>query len=122
MAYTIIVVDDNADWRVLVTIRIRQHFGQECHILAAENGAEAWAIVERLSSCIVVSDIEMPCMDGLALLQRIRASRGDVKVILMSGGSQITEARAVELGAEGLCRKPFSASTLNDYLDLAVGH
>lgn len=63
-------------------------------------------------SCLI-SDIDMPAMDGFALLGIVKARRPDLAVILITGqSSKLNQYRAVDLGGYRLLKKPFSAHDL----------
>ncbi len=72
-------------------------------------------LLEREPFDLVVSDVVMPEMTGVELLDALRELRPDLPVVLMTGGSQDPErtSNAVRLGAAGLLYKPFSHDELN---------
>ncbi len=67
---------------------------------------------------IVITDIEMPGMDGLELLTKIKENFQHIKVFLITGNSNNYKAKAEELGAEEIISKPFSFSNLLDRIRL----
>ena len=74
----------------------------------ATSGAEAEATLGRCTPDVVVSDIRMPEMDGLELLQLVKARGFDVPVVLITGSPELeTAIRAVEHGAFHYLVKPF---------------
>jgi len=117
----ILVADDDADILALVTT-ILERSGHE--VMAARDGAEAVAVAQQRRPDLVVLDVAMPELDGLEVLQRLRADAGtrDVPVVLLSAQAQ--EA-AVTLGfatgADAYVRKPFSPRELVDRVAELLG-
>ncbi len=107
----ILVVDDDSTVRGLTSrILVAEGFA----VVEATNGAEA---IERVVESgervrLVVSDVMMPVLDGIGLLERLSVSHPEIPVILMSGYSS-TELRAHGLAAPcGVLQKPFAADEL----------
>jgi two-component system chemotaxis response regulator CheY len=76
----------------------------------AENGLEGLRQTARLDPELVVLDINMPLMDGIAALKVLKQNHPHVRVLICSalaGGPQADEARAI--GVEGLLKKPYYA-------------
>jgi EAL domain-containing protein (putative c-di-GMP-specific phosphodiesterase class I) len=104
----LVVDDDELVRRTCCEIIRRAGF----EVRAAANGAEA---LEQLTQpCdVVVSDINMPGLDGLALLRKVRERDLDLQVILITGQPNIdTAILAVEYGALRYMTKPLAADTL----------
>ncbi|MGB0581579.1 MAG: response regulator, partial [Limisphaerales bacterium] len=88
-------------------------------VIEATNGAEAVAVYAQHSEqiALVVTDIMMPIMDGVALVRALRAINPEVKMLGASGfvGDQSGSNRMAELQAAGVSlviEKPFAAETL----------
>jgi CheY-like chemotaxis protein len=89
--------------------------------LIAANGAEAWKILQQTKVDVVISDVRMPVMDGLALLQKITASSlGAPPVILVTGHSDFDRRNAYDLGVENVLEKPVHRSRLLEALEHAL--
>ena len=74
----------------------------------AENGQEALALMEQLRPHLVVTDLYMPLMDGLTLMQAARESGFEGQFIIVSGYSDFQIARsALKLKPAGYLLKPF---------------
>ena len=87
----------------------------------ASNGARALEILLRGSFDTIMTDIDMPGLDGLALLRAIRTRDLDVPVVLMTGHPRTeTAIEAVEQGALRYLVKPFSADTLTSAVEAAA--
>jgi PleD family two-component response regulator len=89
----------------------------------AANGALAWKYLERASAatvCAVITDLDMPVMDGFELIRRIRSSaaHANVPVIAVSGtADDDAPARALEAGANAFFGKPWSAGRMRATLE-----
>jgi CheY-like chemotaxis protein len=108
----ILVVDDSKlDRTIAGTCLIEEGFEPEY----AENGAEALAAIEQRQPDLVLTDLVMPQMNGLALVQQIRRSYPVVPVILMTGqGADDTAAQALRAGAASYIPKRFLKQSLGD--------
>jgi phosphoserine phosphatase RsbU/P len=90
-----------------------EQWGHE--VVAAEDGAEAWELLQRDEVALVISDWMMPRMDGLELVRRIRtaARPGYVYVILLTAKSRKEDiVRGMEAGADDFLAKPFDREEL----------
>jgi two-component system chemotaxis response regulator CheY len=110
----ILIVDDSRTMRMIVRRTLRQanigaHTAEE-----AEDGRDALAKLKTFPADLILSDWNMPNMDGLALLQAVRAS-GNTHVkfgFVTSQSSVESRERARQEGALFLINKPFSAEDL----------
>lgn len=105
-SYRILVVDDEPAIVDLILVILRR-----CRLTAdsASSGRKAQQLINRAQYDLVISDLCMPEMDGLALLQWIKESRPEIAVILMTGvlaADKKTEAE--EQGAADFLPKPFA--------------
>ena len=106
----VLFVDDDDDLRH-ATVQALSLAGFEVQGLAS--GAAAMREVENGFAGVVVTDIRMPGMDGLALLARLVASDPDLPVILVSGHADVSTAvGALRAGAYDVLTKPFAAEHL----------
>lgn len=108
--YTILVVEDDQDLLDIMS-EIFQTAGAK--VLTAKNGKLALDIVNVQRIDFVVSDIQMPVLDGIQLLKKIRAMNPKVPIVLLATGqAQIEEHDALNMGAVGIIRKPFTFEAL----------
>jgi adenylate cyclase len=115
MATKILVVDDEPDLESLVTQKFRRKVRQgEMEFLFAYNGEEALSQLEKNDDVdIVISDINMPIMDGLTLLGRIQALDNQLKTVIVSAYGDMNNIRtAMNLGAFDFVTKPIDFSDL----------
>lgn len=108
----ILVVDDEPVVRDL-TVEILRRSGHAPRGVASAQ--LALDLLEHEPFDLVVTDVVMPEMTGVELLDAVRELRPELPVVLMTGGSQEPErtSNAVRLGAAGLLYKPFSHDELN---------
>ena len=115
----VLVVDDSAAIRKILTRVLRQTGMAIQTIHEAGDGEEALAVMAQHRIDLVLSDINMPKMDGLQLLASLKASpqwqRTPVVMITTEGG-ETKVAEAVRLGAAGYVRKPFTADQIKEKL------
>ncbi|MCL4818699.1 MAG: EAL domain-containing protein [Vicinamibacteria bacterium] len=115
----VLLVDDDED--VLFTLEaVLSEAGHR--VESARDGHEATVRLQDADRFdVIVSDIGMPGMDGLQLLQEVRARGVDLPVILMTGGPGIdTAIKAVELGALRYLLKPVESSALRGAVETAA--
>ncbi len=104
----VLVVEDNEALRKLVVMLLEQ---KGHHVLAASNGLEGLMVYTsyRLRVDLVLSDIDMPQMNGIQLAARIRAQDPRRKIVFMSGRAAEDPG---ELGNSPVLSKPFSPDKL----------
>jgi len=119
MKSRILVIDDEAAIRDSLRM-ILEYEGYE--FLGAATGQDGLAMVERENPDLVFLDIKMPGMDGLEVLQRIKAANDAVPVVMISGHATVTTAvDATKLGALDFIEKPLASErvlvTIRNALD-----
>src|SRR5437773_10614559 len=87
----------------------------------ASNGFVAISKLEKATFQAIITDLRMPGMDGLELLQQVRRTRPSLPVIVLSAyGTVPTAVDAMKIGATDFLLKPFSHSALDDILNKHV--
>ena len=124
-SYKILVVDDEPDVEPLVLQRMRRRIRSGRYsFVFAQNGVEA---LERLqndgSIDMVVSDINMPQMDGLTLLQQIPNVDPDIRAVIISAYGDMKNIRtAMNRGAFDFVTKPIDFEDLEVTIERTLGH
>ncbi|MCY4655150.1 MAG: SpoIIE family protein phosphatase, partial [Dehalococcoidia bacterium] len=123
--YKILVVDDEADLEPLMLQRMRRQMrsGQYTFVFA-RNGVEALEILNRDESIdMVISDINMPQMDGLTLLNEISKLDTDIRAIIISAYGDMDNIRsAMNRGAFDFVTKPLDFLDLRTTIDRTLAH
>lgn len=115
----VMIVDDSAAIRKILQRVLRQAEVPIGEVFEAGDGREALGMLETRSVGLILSDINMPNMDGLEFLGQLKASNHlkNVPVVMVTTeGSQMKVMEAVELGAAGYVRKPFTAEQIKEKL------
>jgi putative two-component system response regulator len=108
----VLVIDDEEVIRGLMR-EILERAGYET--IGAETAEQALSLLEEQDVSLVVSDIVMPGLTGLEVLEEVRARRPSLPVILVTGaGTYENLSEAVTRGANGLVIKPFSHADLQN--------
>lgn len=108
--FKILITDDDIDLRELLTEAVR-NWGYEVSV--AKDGDEALRKLRMERFDIVITDLMMPGMDGLALLQKIKELDKEILVIIITGYATIeTAVKAIENGAYDYIAKPFRLDEL----------
>ena len=121
----ILVVDDEADLELLIKQKFRKKIRENAYeFLFAQNGVEALAKVkEHPDLDVVLSDINMPEMDGLTLLTRIPAVNPILKSVIVSAYGDMENIRmAMNRGAFDFVCKPVNFEDLELTMDKTVQH
>ena len=106
----ILLVDDDASLLDVLSMAFTDA-GHE--VSTAPDGLAALALVSRESPDAIVSDINMPGLDGFTLCRRLRSANDSVPIVLLtSRDNEIDEALGLELGADDYIAKPFNSRIL----------
>jgi two-component system chemotaxis response regulator CheY len=115
----VLIVDDSAAIRKILQRVLRQTDLPLGEIKEAGDGTEAVEMLKNRTFGLILSDINMPQMDGLQLLARIKEMehlRNVPVIMITTEGGQGKVMEAVQLGAAGYVRKPFTADQIKEKL------
>ena len=121
MSLSILIVDDEHDVAELFRQRFRREVRQGLYVLhfaySAEEALEKLDTGIRPQLIVILSDINMPGMDGLALLREIKERWGDLPVMMVTAyGDDERRRRADEYGAAEFITKPVDFELLKEQL------
>ena len=119
MTSDVLVVDDSAAIRKILQRVLRQTGMAINNIYEAGDGQEALATLKGQMVNLILTDINMPKMDGLQLLAAIKGQPDwrDLPVVMITTeGGEAKVAEALRLGAAGYVRKPFTADQIKEKL------
>ena len=110
MSKTILLVDDEQDIREVVGSYLSD-MGYEVYV--AESGKEALNIIGEVNPPVVLTDIKMPVMDGIELLQRIKRENPDAEVVMITGhGDMDLAIKSLKYEATDFICKPIDVDAL----------
>lgn len=116
MGKKVLIVDDSNTMRKIVTRSLRQAGLEVDEILEAGDGQEALQVLAGSKVDLILSDINMPNMNGVEFIRQKSADPGlkaiPVVMITTESGSEILH-EAISLGAAGSIKKPFTPDQVN---------
>lgn len=112
MKRNVLIVDDDRILRRLIQKKFEAHDAQ-FNTLLAEDGAAAVKMLREQPVSLVVTDLQMPKMDGFALLAHLSEKFPDIPVIVLTAfGTPQSKKKVLERGAAGFMNKPFVVEDL----------
>ncbi|MCX5877351.1 MAG: sigma-54 dependent transcriptional regulator [Deltaproteobacteria bacterium] len=118
---SLLIVDDDRDMLSMLERIVRKKC--RCEVKVAPSGEAAWQLLADWQPDLVLTDIKMPGLDGLALLQKIREQYPAIAVIMMSGYGTVESAiAALKNGAYDFIQKPFDNEHLLHTLQRCLEH
>lgn len=103
---SVLIVDDE---EVVRLSHLRSLAGAQCDAQVAWNGYEALRAMERRAFDVILLDLRMPDLDGMAVLKTIKEKWPDSEVVIITGYPSIESAKeAIRLGAHNYLAKPVS--------------
>lgn len=124
MGKTLLLVDDSATMRKIVKKTLQQAGLNFENCLEAGNGKEGLAVLMANAVDCILSDVNMPEMDGLAFVQAVKADDKTKAIpvfMVTTEGSEEMVGKAVAAGAAGHIKKPFTAETMKNVLGPILG-
>lgn len=117
MEKTILLVDDEPDIREVLSLSLSD---MGYHVYEAENGDQALRIFKDVQPPVVLTDIKMPGMDGIALLQNVKRENPETEVIMITGhGDMDLAVRSLKYEATDFIIKPINVDVLEFALQRA---
>ena len=113
----VLIVDDSSVMRKIVERSLRQAGLDLEEVVEAGNGVEALAAVCEGVFDLILSDINMPAMDGIEFLRQlgtIESAKGTPVVMVTTEGSESRVVEALSIGAKGYIRKPFTPDQIKE--------
>jgi two-component system, chemotaxis family, chemotaxis protein CheY len=113
----VLIVDDSSTMRKIISRSLRQAGLAVDDIFEAGDGIEGLSVLSSKSVDLVLSDINMPNMDGLEFIKQVRANGNNVPIVMITteGGEDIIK-EALSSGASSSIKKPFTPDQLNEKL------
>jgi two-component system chemotaxis response regulator CheY len=112
-----LIVDDSSVMRKIVERSLRQAGLESLVIFEAGSGSEGLELLKTQQVDLILSDINMPTMDGLEFLRQLRAQKlaPDVPVVMITTESSMEFVQqAIQAGAKSYIRKPFTAEQVKE--------
>ncbi len=111
--YRVMLVDDEEAVRQAIARKLNwEEIGFQM-IATAENGQEALELAEKLRPDVVMTDINMPFMDGLSLCHKLKETQRNTKIVIFSGFDEFEYAKeAIKLEVEEYILKPIDSEEL----------
>ncbi len=112
---TVLIVEDDQTTRETLKSMVELEFK---YVYEAQNGCEGEELFHKYRPDVVLTDIEMPCMTGLEMLEQIRKGQSDAVFIFISAYSDVEKLlEAIDLKADGYIIKPILYGDLMQKID-----
>jgi len=124
MAYRVLITDDSPAMRAFVRRVIELSGFELSHCFEAGDGEEALELLRREWVDAILTDINMPGVDGEELLRRLAADemlRSVPAIVISTDATENRISRLMSLGARGYVTKPFRPETLRSELERILG-
>ena len=106
---TVLIAEDD----LIVSESLAMSLSLKFKVHKAFNGKDAWEVLQKEEIDCLITDIDMPVMDGLELLEKLKESGHSTKAIVVSGRNcPDTKKRCTELGAGHYLSKPYDTEEL----------
>ena len=118
--HSILIVDDEPNYLIVLSELLRD---ENYEVFTAPSGEEGLKIVTEVDLDLIITDMQMPGMDGLQLLKAIKQTNNDIPVIMITAFAEVEKAVvAMQAGAFSYLAKPFSNDELIVNINKAIGH
>ncbi len=116
---TILCVEDDEDIRFLIERALKRYFTT---VLLAENGEEGYRVYREKKPDIILSDIQMPILDGIEMSRRIKKENPHIPIIVTSAyNEEVHLNNAKAIGIERYVRKPIVIKNLIETIYEVMG-
>ncbi len=117
MANILLVEDDTA----VRSVVLRYLKSQGHRVVEAENGIEGLTRLKAQTVDLVVTDVDMPEMHGIELIQSVRHEKPEMPIVVITAVNEATIVLEHELGIRHLLLKPFDLKDLSNAIRQALG-
>ncbi|MBU4010093.1 MAG: response regulator [Proteobacteria bacterium] len=124
MAFNVLIVDDSSSMRAVIKKVIKASGFNVGNYFEAGDGIEGLKILENDWIDLVLSDINMPNMDGMLFLSEMKKNElfSSIPVVMITTeGSEAKIQEAIRLGSSGYIKKPFSPVDIKNILSRLMG-
>jgi two-component system chemotaxis response regulator CheY len=124
MSLNILIVDDSATVRAIIGKALRLAEVDMGQLFEAGNGQEALQLLSENWIDLVFADINMPVMDGIELVERMRGAELHSKtpiIIVSTEGSAERVQQLKDYGVDAYIRKPFTPETIRNAIEEVIG-
>ena len=112
MSERVLLIDDEKDFLEVMSERMKN---RDIDVTTATSARDALGLVEKEAYDAIILDLQMPEMDGLQALERIKAINPDLQVILLTGHATVEKGvQAMKLGATDVLEKPADIQALTE--------
>ena len=109
----VLIVDDDSTLLKFFKIHLNKFFSR---VVVVESAKAALDTMKEREIDLVLTDVRMPKIDGLELMQKIRKQNPSIPILLISGEPMSDEQAEIVKTADGFLAKPFGIDELNDYI------
>ena len=124
MSFNVLIVDDSRSMRAVIKKTISMSGFKMDQCLEAGNGREALDVLAKVWVDVIISDINMPEMNGLELLEELKKDsllKAIPAIVISTEGSEKRIQDAYDLGARGFIKKPFLPEEIKKVLYEVIG-
>lgn len=124
MPYSILIVDDSLPMRSVIKRTLKASGYGNGDVFEAANGGEAMELLQNNWVDLVLTDYNMPVMDGLEFVKTMRkddVSKDIPVVVISTEGNKSKIQEFMDFGAEGYITKPFTAEAIRDVIVNILG-
>ncbi len=116
----IVIADDSGMARMFIKQCVEISVTEEVEFLEAEDGKQALELLKDAEADLLITDLNMPVLDGRELIRRVSASpklSGIPIMVITSSGNQARQDELLEMGACVVLRKPVNPMTIGEGLE-----